>query len=339
MPLNVYTESAAEVIAQTRDVSRSEMAAVAILTYDIMITFGDEVEMIWRRQWTFAKGMYIAARYIPWIFELALIAINADGTTGLFFSEPDCRRWIIVQGVILQLIISTVDIVLMTRVYALYNRNLRLMTGLGLLFLGEVAYMIYVLTVVTPRLVFNADCFVISSPKIFINYWIVSLIFETILFSLTLFKFGEAMWNGWGKRPVMKQFVRDGTWAYTLIFIAMLINSLFYKLVHSPLAGICFTWLLTVLSYAGSRLILNPRVRTLPSVNTQTTGIELDHLPPVSPISPATERSPVTPSTPTFLTAVSPGRSAQSKYKSSEDSLWRDGIEISVNVEVESGMV
>lgn len=167
----------------------------------------------------------------------------------------------------------------MSLVYALYNRNLKLTAVLALLFCGEVAYLSYVLSVVAPRLTFNADCFVTSSPKIFVSYWyaspnnfspgsltdlsilyrIVSLIFETILFLLTLYKFFEAVWSGWGKRPVMKQFIGDGTWAYTLIFgmspmvsrisapanvlspVAMLINSLLYKLVHTPLAGICFT--------------------------------------------------------------------------------------------------
>lgn len=45
----------------------------------------------------------------------ALIAINADGSTGLFFSTVDCHRWIAVQGTILQLIVTTVDVVLITR--------------------------------------------------------------------------------------------------------------------------------------------------------------------------------------------------------------------------------
>lgn len=168
----------------------------------------------------------------------------------------------------------------MSIVYALYNRNLKLTAVLALLFCGEVAYLSYVLSVVSPRLTFNTDCFVTSSPKIFISYWyaspdnlspgsltdlsillrIVSLVFETILFLLTLYKFLEAVRSGWGKRPVMQQFIGDGTWAYTLIFssshrlvccitapanilllVAMLINSLLYKLVHTPIAGICFT--------------------------------------------------------------------------------------------------
>lgn len=121
--------------------------------------------------------------------------------------------------------------------YALFNRNLKLTICLGILFCGEIAYLSYVLSVVAPRLTFNADCFVTSSPKLFVSYWyavrilyhlraladdriyrIVSLAFETLLFLLTMYKFVEAVRNGWGKRPVMQRFVGDGTWAYTLIF-------------------------------------------------------------------------------------------------------------------------
>ena len=65
--------------------------------------------------------------------------------------------------------------------------------------------------------------------------------FETVLFSLTIGKFLSAIHQGWGKGPVMQQFVADGTWAYALIFITMLVNMLFYKLVRSTLTGICYT--------------------------------------------------------------------------------------------------
>ncbi|CAL1697435.1 unnamed protein product [Somion occarium] len=235
------------------------------------------VELIWRKQWTTAKGMYFASRYIPWMFELALLTINIDGTTGLFFTMSQCRKWMIVQAVTLQLIVTIVDVILMTRVYALFNRNRTLLWVLIVLFCGEISYMSYVLSYVTPKLTYNDDCFVTSSPPIFVSYWIVSLVFETFLFLLTLVKFFEALRRGWGHRPIMRQFISDGTWAYALIFATMSLNSMLYKFVHSPLAGICFTWLLSVLSIAGSRLVLNPRRRS------QEESSKLEDLSPISP--------------------------------------------------------
>ncbi|KAI0792300.1 hypothetical protein C8Q75DRAFT_804702 [Abortiporus biennis] len=262
LTFSVFAERPELVLEQTHSVSRSEVAAVTMLTYDIMINFADEIELVWKSHWNPVKAMYIAARYLPWLFQLALLAIEIDGTTGLFFSSHECSKWQIVQAVILQLTITTVDVILLMRVYALFNRNRILLVVFTSLFIAEISYMCYVLSVVTPRLEYNSECFVTHSPSIFITFWIVSLSFETLLFALTLFKFVVAVKVGWGKRPVMKQFVSDGTWAYALIFLTMFINSMLYKLVHNPLAGICYTWLLSVLSFAGSRLILNPRRRT-----------------------------------------------------------------------------
>ena len=58
-------------------------------------------------------------------------------------------------------------------VYALYGRNRLLLTVLGALFVAEIASLCYILAVVTPRLGYNDECYVISSPSIFQYYWCV----------------------------------------------------------------------------------------------------------------------------------------------------------------------
>ena len=58
-----------------------------------------------------------------------------------------------------------------TLVYALYHGNRPLLIGLGSLFLAEVAALCYILVVVTPRLTYNDECYVNSSPQIFQYYW------------------------------------------------------------------------------------------------------------------------------------------------------------------------
>ncbi|KAI0686317.1 hypothetical protein BC835DRAFT_470861 [Cytidiella melzeri] len=236
----------------THAVSYSEVASVTLLTWDFFITLSDEIDLVWKQRWTPAKALYLLARYLPWIFQLALLAINTDGTTGLIFTLDQCRKWMIFQAIILQMVVTTVDIILMIRVFALYNNSRILVVSLSTAFICEISYLSYNLATVTPKLGFAEDCFVRSSPPSFIIYWIVSLAFETVLFVLTLAKFFAAVKDGWGKRPVMREFVQDGTWAYALVFVTMAINSALYKSVHSPLAGICFTWLLSVLSFSAS---------------------------------------------------------------------------------------
>ncbi|KAI0058933.1 hypothetical protein BV25DRAFT_1840611 [Artomyces pyxidatus] len=206
------------------------------------------VDRCHRKPWHLTSVLYLGARYLPCITQLALLNINLNAVTGVEWSAGTCREWVYVQGVMLQLIVTAVDAVLLTRVRALYYDSKPLCAVLLALFVVEVIALI------------------------------ISLAFETLLFSLTLFKFAVAVRAGWGRRPVMKQFVTDGTWAFALIFLTMLVNALMFPLAHTPLAGICFTWLLSVLSIAGSRLLLNPRRMLGDGETVDTMDVELTEL-------------------------------------------------------------
>ncbi|KAI1795290.1 hypothetical protein LXA43DRAFT_1108346 [Ganoderma leucocontextum] len=265
-------------IANERNVSYSEVACVAILTWDVFVTLADEVELIWKRRWTAAKFMYLIARYLPWLVQLALLAINVNGTTGLAFTFRQCASWQIVQGTLLQVIVTTVDVILIIRVYALYDKNRFLLLGVGTLFLAEIVALCCLLANVTPRLTYNDECYVTSSPPNFQYYWVVSLAFETLLFLLTIVKFLDGLRNGWARGLFVQQFITDGTWAYALIFLVMLVNMMLYKYIHSTLTGICYTWLLVVLSFAGSRLVLFPRSRAALPDEDLLSDIELVHV-------------------------------------------------------------
>jgi len=261
---------------QTQTVSYGDVAAVVMLTWDIITTMPDEVDHVWSKRWTHVKAMYLVSRYSPWVFQLALLTLSINGSTGLFFTEDQCRKWMIMQAAMLQAIVTTVDVILVIRVYAMYNKDRILISCLIVLSIGEVAALCYVLAEIAPKLGFSAECFVISSPRLFIAYWITSLTFESILFILILAKFYLAVIQGWGHGRGMQQFIADGTWAYALIFATMLTNAIFYQYMHSPLAGICFTWLLSVLSFAGSRLILNPRRHDAYSRRVPSTADEVE---------------------------------------------------------------
>ncbi|KAI0076419.1 hypothetical protein K474DRAFT_1560728, partial [Panus rudis PR-1116 ss-1] len=235
------------------------VASVALLTYDILHNLPEEIQYMWSNRWTTPTGLYVVARYAPWILQLALLSINADGTAGVF-TIVDCQKWMILQAILLQVVISTVDIILLLRVWAMYGTCRRSMLTLGLLFCVETAYMCYALSYVTPRLQYTQNCFVTEAPRMFTSYWMVSLGFETVLFILTIFRFLEVFRvRFWSGSNIIDNLVTDGTWAYTLIFGTMLVNAMLYRFIHSPMAGICFTWLLTVLSFTGSRLVLNLR--------------------------------------------------------------------------------
>lgn len=90
-----------------------------------------------------------------------------------------------------------------------------------------------------------------------------SLVFETILFALTLRQFKlhniKSLRSGdHVSQPILTVLIRDGTWVYAIIFgalcgfkarsyfyrgtVSMLINALMYQIIHTPLAGICYSY-------------------------------------------------------------------------------------------------
>ncbi len=84
--------------------------------------------------------------------------------------------------------------------------------------------------------------------------------FETTLFLLTLYKFFSVLEiMKFHRQPIIVTLVRDGTWAYAIIFgtslapgprprewmlithqAIMLLNTLMYELEKNTLAGICY---------------------------------------------------------------------------------------------------
>lgn len=45
-----------------------------------------------------------------------------------------------------------------------------------------------------------------------------AIIYELFLFTLTLIKFVHALRTGWSDTPVLQLLMRDGSWAFGLIF-------------------------------------------------------------------------------------------------------------------------
>lgn len=120
-------------------------------------------------------------------------------------------------------------------VYAMYNQSKAVLTLILLCFVSEVALMVTTLILVIPKQTFTPDCLVAGSPRIYIAYWWVSfceriprhfdntfrlssLFFETFLFVLTLIKFFRSIKLEYSRHSIMFLFVRDGTWAYAIIF-------------------------------------------------------------------------------------------------------------------------
>ncbi|KAI0048459.1 hypothetical protein FA95DRAFT_1038106 [Auriscalpium vulgare] len=250
-------ESASDLQAE-RIVDYSSVAALAFLIWDVLITLDDEVEYIWRkpnRYW--AKWLYLFVRYFAVMIQIALLFVGTEIAASLHYGPHACVSWYIFQEVTTQVLIASVEIILMIRVHALYDRNRAVTATLLLLFLAENITMIATLVAVAQDVQMNSYCVVLHTPHRLLLFAIAFVLFETMLFILTLFKFIRAFQTGWGRTPVITLLMRDGTWAFALIFATLCVNGAFYLGTTSPLTSVAFPWLISIEAFAGSRLILN----------------------------------------------------------------------------------
>lgn len=239
-------------------VNRSSAAAIAFLVWDVLITFGDEVDLVWSKPHTFRmKWLFLFVRYFAVALQLSLIFDGTDVAKPFHYTLHACRIWYIFQEVSTQVLIAAVEIVLMLRVQAIYHRQPIITNGLYALFLAENTCMVIALVRVVPGVEFDEACIVTRSPFGLVYFAAAFISFETLLFVLTLVKFISALYAGWGDTPVLTLLVRDGTWAFALIFAVLCINAAFFLGAPNAMAAVAYQWLISVESFAGARLILN----------------------------------------------------------------------------------
>ncbi|EKM60667.1 uncharacterized protein PHACADRAFT_246730 [Phanerochaete carnosa HHB-10118-sp] len=239
-------------------VTYATACATAWLAWDAAIHFDLEIECIWRRPRSLVKWAYAFIRYTPILHGGALFALD----THAHFSSNGCRGWVYEQLIFVEVLTFVVEAVLVMRLYVLYNQNKLILWAIILAFIAEVTVMIVCLSIVLPQMTFSPDCLVAHAPSLFMSYWLSSLAFETFLFVLTLIKFFQSISRS--KTSIVFIFVRDGTWAFALIFVAMLLNMLMYKLNKTPLVGMGYGWAFAAMSFAGSHVLLNLRRLSLP---------------------------------------------------------------------------
>ncbi|KAF8349545.1 hypothetical protein F5887DRAFT_500538 [Amanita rubescens] len=103
----------------------SQLAALLFLLLDMVDTLGDEYSYIWKGPNTMAKCLFLASRYIALLFLLAYFFI-ADVFGGCSASYSECVGLTLLETTLLGLLAILLEILLMFRVYALYNRSARI---------------------------------------------------------------------------------------------------------------------------------------------------------------------------------------------------------------------
>ncbi|KAF8586106.1 hypothetical protein K439DRAFT_1632025 [Ramaria rubella] len=245
------------------------VAASAFIFWEHCITLREEIDLIWRSQWNLINALFFVIRYITLIVRIVELVFYTNVFGLIRPTSSQCGAWIRFEAASGQILVFSVEIILIMRVFAFYGRKRRLLYGLFVLFACENIARITILGLTIPKIlvvpsplppnIHSAACLVLETPSLFSNYWVPALIFDSILFLLVAVRFVQTKLQAELDSPhVLVVFVRDGAWAFTMIFASMLWGTLAFEL--TPIKGdIALTWLFSVLGFCGSRLILNLR--------------------------------------------------------------------------------
>ncbi|KAJ3475597.1 hypothetical protein NLI96_g11735 [Meripilus lineatus] len=222
-----------------------------------------QVEHIWRHKKSWTEFAYIFVRYYPTlhIFVLDFLVLGLY-SPHVGITDLDHSSWMVYIPLSTTLVVWVVQIILVMRVYAMYERDTKILVVLSAIFSVQVSVVI-VQTGLSAVYDFPCSaCDTLQIPLLVMVGWISALGFETLLFCLTLICYYRniSVLRGLRRESIMHTIMRDGFWAYASVFLLLPIR---FSLVQSsnqlPL-GVFGSWLISATSSAGSHLILNLKV-------------------------------------------------------------------------------
>lgn len=108
------------------------VASSVAVVYDWMLNFGQEVELFWRQRWSFVTFLYLSLRYIGLLY--AVDNMPASLMT-VSLTDTGCRDVYITQWWTLFVAYIILGAIVITRLYAMYQRSRKILIFLVAVFL------------------------------------------------------------------------------------------------------------------------------------------------------------------------------------------------------------
>ncbi|KAF8839976.1 hypothetical protein BDN67DRAFT_969216 [Paxillus ammoniavirescens] len=237
-------------------------AGLVILLWDHLLTFQDEVQLIWQAKLSVPKVLFLFNRYaVP----IAMI-VQTQGFSGIGHAELSstfCKAWFAIAVFIGMTSIAVSNFLVLLRLWALWDRSPQLMLWTLSLFIltqmVSLAFTGYVIHTSIPTLISAPilDGCTLNSKPPFAMLWSPGIAFEVMVFVTTF-------WNACDRprqRDVQmaKVLYRDGCVYFLGLFVLRLVNLVLS--IVAPLSlmflGLFFIWSISNITL--TRLILNLR--------------------------------------------------------------------------------
>ncbi|KAF8157208.1 hypothetical protein B0H34DRAFT_490961 [Crassisporium funariophilum] len=230
------------------------LASCVMLFYDIAITFGDEVERIWMRKFSWFTILWFLNRYLSPLGFVVIIVSFHDPS----WSKAACNRYVLYPEALKIVTAFVIGVIFITRVYAIYARSLVIVSVGCTLLVIEIAVKIWAFTDGTSLDLPEGliGCILVGkNPNRFVFTWVAELVFDSAMFFLTMWRTYVHNRSVKGNAASLLNLIfRDGVIYFAVIFAANLVTVLMFLLapVGHECTSISLSSLLTNADIAGS---------------------------------------------------------------------------------------
>ncbi|KAF9475415.1 hypothetical protein BDN70DRAFT_883735 [Pholiota conissans] len=201
---------------------RYYVGLASLLAYDYCLVFERELKYIWKGQRSLMFYLYLMNRYIPVCF--SIITLSAYFSP-LWTSEV-CNRFAIVKWFETLLTVIPAESVLVVRTFALTGHNRWVAMFLSSIMFVQCFVVIYAMSqpgknqaLQTPSTLADPYhvCILFSDPKMDTAYLGVSILFDFIVFAVTILRTVTFTHSLVPKTTLMRTIVRDGVLYFAII--------------------------------------------------------------------------------------------------------------------------
>ncbi|EMD35516.1 hypothetical protein CERSUDRAFT_124806, partial [Gelatoporia subvermispora B] len=258
-----------------RQVEYISVACSAWLLHDWAYSLDNEIRLVWQSSNSLPKFLYFISRYF---------GLGCQLCQTIAFRRNECRQLAIFDVASAMVIIASVELSLILRLYALYGTSQIVLLFLcALLFVASAVVImmaVYAFRQILPDFIpppanwHTIGCIIPSSPEFYKLCWVPLLSFEVTLFFLNAYKCLSS--GSLRETPIVSRLCRDGNIHFLTILVTLIISTVVSFMPNLILGNAAKNaWIPTVFSYSGSNLLLS--VRRLAAKR-----IEFDTLPPIS---------------------------------------------------------
>lgn len=253
-----------EILEALRLAKYLSVAVFTFILYDIALTYGREVQLIWGSRWTLVRVLFTITRY----FVPCVLILNISSILHPHVSAKVCRVEMRVLAAACLFCNAVMMCILLLRVWAIWDRNTWVLLVLGLVFassqlpallIGQTFKQLEFIENPLPGLL--TGC-VVTPASYNSTHWVQlfvsSLAYESILFLLTVARAWSLNRRGVGT-PIMALLTRDGAWYFLVVIVSVGLAALGTLIPETQIAALSSQYYLGIMACTCCRLLLRLR--------------------------------------------------------------------------------